>query len=420
MSQFRFAYPYVLIAFPVLLLLAYVLRGWLGRRSSLVFSSLQPFQGAPVGWRVKAATILLPLMRWLVIGCGILILARPQDVERKKWFESTGVEIVLSLDTSGSMRVIDMDPNARISNMRDYDIDAFNSIQVGEINKDAKDRLGVVKKVVRTFLSQRKGDRLSLVVFGSKARTLCPLTHDTRTVNTMLQQAQIGMVGEATNLEQGIRYGLKRLVGLTVEDVIEMVNQKRATEYILEQIRTQKNSFLFDKETQKRLSQVKLPPKVLAAMKAKKPRSQIMILLTDGKHTTQPGQEGREAVLKAAKEAALYNIKIYTIGIGSQKSLTYIRDKKFGQNRVRPVRMDSYDEDLMREIARITKARFFSAQDLKGLRYVYKEIDQLEPNRFKVHQWEKTRELYLWLLLPMLGLLGLEMLSRETLFRRLP
>lgn len=191
MSQFRFAYPYVFAALPILVLLAYVLRRWLGRRSSLLFSSLQPFKHAPIGWRVRMARTVLPTLKWLAVCLGLAVLARPQNVERKQWFESTGVEIVLSLDTSGSMNIIDMDPNARVRNLRRHMVDSFRFMELGDINKSAKDRLQVVKSVVRTFLSQRKGDRLSLVVFGGDARTLCPLTHDTRTVNTMLQQTKI-------------------------------------------------------------------------------------------------------------------------------------------------------------------------------------------------------------------------------------
>lgn len=421
MNQFRFAYPYLLLAFPILLLCALGLRKWLGQRGSLLFPSLSPFEGMPVGWRVRAIQTLLPTLQWLAIACGIVVLARPQDVERKQRFESTGVELVISLDTSGSMGFIDMDPNARVRNLRDYLVDnGYGRMQLGEINKGAKDRLGVVKQVVKTFLSQRKGDRISLVVFGSEARTLCPLTHDTQTVNTMLQQLKVGMVGQQTNLEQGIRYALKRLVGLTVQDVVDMVKKKRSREFIIEQIRTQKNTFIFDKENLKSIADARVPADIVKLMKAKKPRSQTIILLTDGKHTAQLGEEGREAVRNAAKEAKLYNIKIHTIGIGSQKSVTFVRTKKYGQNRVTPVRNDSYDADLMQDISSITGGKFFSAQDLKSLKQVYAEINKLEPNRFKVYKWEKTRELYLWFLVPMLVLLSLEWLLRETLLRRVP
>lgn len=419
MSQFRFATPQFLLLFPLLLLLAFIFRRWLGRKSSLLFSTLHSFEGAPRGWRVKAATTIPPLLRWLALACGLLVMARPQTVERKQWFESTGVDIVMSLDTSGSMQTIDMDPRKnRVSDV--YTETTFQgTYQVGTAKKGTWDRLDVVKGVVRKFIKERRGDRLSLVVFGTNARTLTPLTHDLNAVNSMLQLVEIGMVGQATDLQKAIQYALKRLVGITAEDVIEW-SKTRAKDYILQQIRTKRCSFIFDKDTTKRIAQAKLDPEIVKAMRAKKPRSQIMILLTDGKHTAKEGEEGREDVLQAAREAALYNIKIYTIGIGSNSPYTFRRIKRQGRNNVVRIPNDSYDKDLMQAIARVTKGQFFSAESKDALRNVYKEINKLEPNRFKVHKWDDIKELYLWFLLPMLGLLALELLSRELLFRRIP
>ncbi len=420
MSQFRFAYPSVILLFPLLLLLGYLTKRWLGRRSTLLFPTLEAFRGAPRGWRVRAATVIPPFLRWMVIALALLALARPQTIQHRRWFEATGVDIVLSLDTSGSMKLIDMDPHKgeHVYNIHERDT-LQGTLLYGTAKKGTMDRLDVVKAVARKFISQRHGDRVSLVVFGTYARTLTPLTHDLNAVNSLLELVEVGMVGETTDLQKAIEFALKRLVGLTVEDVIEMF-KTRSVDYILEQIRTKQCSFIFDKETLKRIAAAKLPKEIVKAMRKKKPRSQIIILLTDGKHTAKAGAEGREDVLRAAREAALYNIKIYTIGIGSSDAYTFLRIKREGQANVVRVQNSSYDKDLLTEIARLTKGRFFSAQNKQALDAVYQEINKLEPNRYKVHQWEDVEELYLWFLLPLLVLLGLELLLRITLLRRLP
>ncbi len=421
MTEFRFAYPYFLLAIPVLLLVAFLFRRRLGERSRLWYPQLALLRNAPVSLRLRLARVVPPLLFWLALFCGIAAMARPQDVEYRRWFEATGVEIAVAIDTSGSMKIIDMDPRGeRVVDIRQYQQGFFGPVtQVGTAKEGTWDRLDVVKAVASKFLSQRKGDQITLTVFGSEARTLTPLTHDVQSVGTLLKSAEIGMVGQATDLRKAILYSLKRLIGLTIEDVIELA-KTRSVDFVTRKIKSEKGSYVFDKDAETRVAAAKLNPAIIAAMRAKKPRSQMIILLTDGKHTATEGEEGRQEVLKAAQAAALYNIKIYTIGIGSRNAYTFLRQKKSGRNNVVRIPNDSFDEDLMREISRITKGKFFSAADKQALEQVYADINKLEPNRFKVHQWEKTRELYLWLLLPCLGLLGLELLSRETLFRRVP
>jgi|GEM_PF-2024049 len=420
----QFAYPLILVVFPVLLLLALLFRKRVGRKSTIVFSSLQPLKGARQGFRVRLARVVPPLLRWLALACGLLVLARPQQIERKQWYESTGVEIMLTIDTSGSMKLLDMDTRSgQIIGVRDVQqgggfFGPSRSVRVGTARPDTWNRLAVVKQVVKKFVEKRRGDQLSLAIFGTEARTLCPLTNDLNAVNELLKQVDIGIVGQATDIEKAIRFSLRRLLGLTIEDVLDMA-KTRSEEYILEQIKAKKASFIWDKDAQKRIKAAKLSEKVIRAMKAKKPRSQLMILLTDGQHTAKQGEEGREDVLKAAQEAALYGIKIYTIGIGS-KDYAFAPIKKQGRFNVVRTPTASYDEALMKEIARITKGRFFTAQDKTALQNVYTAINKMEPNKFKVHKWDDIKELYLWFLLPMLLLLLIEQVSRETIFKHTP
>ena len=419
MNGFRFAYPWLLALLPLGWLVFWLLQRRKKTQSSVRFSSLHALRHAPIGLRTRLSRSIPPLLQALAIFLGILVLARPQSVVRRQWFESTGVDIVLSLDTSGSMKIIDMDPRrGQVSDIHQQ-LTLQGAYDFGTARSDTLDRLDVVKAVARDFIAKRKGDRLSLVIFGTEARTLTPLTHDLSAVNSLLQDVQIGMVGEATDLQKGIELGLKRLIGLTVEDILEMA-KTRSKSYILEQIRTQKASFLFDQATEKKIAEAKLDPAVVAAMRERKPRSQILILLTDGKHTAKEGEEGRSDVLQAARDAALYNVRIYTIGIGSKQAYTFLRLKRDGRDNVVRIPNDSYDEDLMQEIAKLTQGRFFAATDKKSLEQVYRDINQLEPNRFKVRQWDETKEYYTYFLVPMLALLGLMLFLQATVLRKMP
>ncbi|MEM1007740.1 MAG: BatA domain-containing protein, partial [Myxococcota bacterium] len=118
-SGFRFAYPWVFLAIPALLLL------WLWRRRTeaitprIRYSSVHGLSTAPTSWRQHIRRVLLPGLRWLSLGLGILVVARPQHVVRRQWYESKGIDIVVSMDTSGSMNIIDMYPRrGLVSNMR--------------------------------------------------------------------------------------------------------------------------------------------------------------------------------------------------------------------------------------------------------------------------------------------------------------
>ncbi len=419
-KEFRFLYPYVFIILPFVLVSALILSKKSGRRA-LLFSAVDELLSVPSTLRQKIALYLPPTLRWGGVSLLFFALARPQDVERHQWIEGKGVDIAIAIDTSGSMRIIDMDPRGeRVVDLQLYRTGIFGPVyQVGRVLPGTLDRMQVVKAVVGKFIAQRKGDLITLIVFGSEAQTLCPLTSDHRAVAQLLQMAEVGMVGEMTDLRKAILFSLKRLIGLTVEDIIEL-SKVRSEDYILNLIKNSRTSFIFDQETEKKLARAKLSPKIIAAMKKKEPRSQIIILITDGKHTATPGPEGRREVIEAAKAAALYRVKIYTIGIGSKKSYTFIRQKDLGPDRVVRIPNDSYDEDLMKEIADLTGGKFFSASSKTALEEVYAEINRLEPNRYKVRQWEKTEELYLMFLLPALFLLLLDLFSRKFILKTLP
>ncbi len=122
-------------------------------------------------------------------------------------------------------------------------------------------RLEVVKDVVSSFIDKRKGDRVGLILFGSEPYIQAPLTFDTTTVHILLDEAYLGMAGQATAIGDAIALGVKRL-------------------------------------------------------RNRPENSRVLILMSDGANTA-----GEIPPEKAAQLAAKENIKIYTIGIGADEML---------------------------------------------------------------------------------------------------
>jgi Ca-activated chloride channel family protein len=117
--------------------------------------------------------------------------ARPQEGHKKTEILSEGVDIVLALDTSGSMRALDF-----------------------KKDDEPVTRLTVVKDVVAEFIDGRETDRMGMVVFGGEAFTQCPLTLDHDILFSFLDKLKIGMAGDATAIGSAIGISIKRLKDL--------------------------------------------------------------------------------------------------------------------------------------------------------------------------------------------------------------
>jgi len=136
-----------------------------------------------------------------------------------------------------------------------------------------------------------------------------------------------------------------------------------------------------------------------------------VILLTDGDNNA-----GTHDPVEAAKLAASWGIKVYTIGIGGD---TYqILRTPFGDRRM-PVQAD-VDEKTLKEIAEITGGKYFRAVDGKALRDVYAEIDRLEKSNVKTVDYTDYTELFAPVAACSLGLLCLHALLAATWLRRAP
>lgn len=142
------------------------------------------------GWTLRRlAAPLPPALQLLGLLLVVVALARPRLTHKSVRVESEGLDIMLAVDTSGSMRAEDF-----------------------TVGGQAIDRLSVAKGVIKEFVDERPHDRLGVVVFGEEAFTHVPLTLDHDTLRRVLDAIQIGIAGESrTAVGQAIAVAAKRM-----------------------------------------------------------------------------------------------------------------------------------------------------------------------------------------------------------------
>jgi Ca-activated chloride channel homolog len=198
-----------------------------------------------------------------------------------------------------------------------------------------ENRLEVAKETMKRFVAGRTADRIGVVSFAGDALTQVPLTLDYPVVDAAIDNLQAGQLDDGTAIGTAIATAANRL---------------------------------------------RVAPG----------RSRVMILATDGVNN-----RGSIDPRTAAKAAALFGIKIYTIGIGSEGLAPVpVGRGLFGlRYENREVRID---EGLLSDIARTTQARFFRARDAAALRQIYQEIDQLERVPVHMQSYVRYAEQYWW------------------------
>ena len=340
---FRFSDPtafLILLAIPVLLLT------WrFQRRTEFSISYPMLSKLARIPGAVSRRPIQIPrLLRVLALILIVVAAARPQSGEEKEVIYSEGVDIVVALDISGSMRALDFQP---------------------------ENRLEVAKQVVGDFIDGRSHDRIGLVLFGSEAFTLCPLTLDHDLLKVFLDQARFGMVEENTALGKAVSSAVNRL---------RVTAEKRR--------KIQQSN---EDETD----------------------SRIIILVTDGANNVQSGLDP----ITAAKAAESLGIRIYTIGVGSNGLAPFPHPRFKGRVVQQQVELD---EDTLKEIAKITGGQYFQARSTNGLETIFGVIDDLEKTRIESYKYTRYTEHYLIPLLAGIILLLLELIIRHSIYRRYP
>lgn len=222
------------------------------------------------------------------------------------------------------------------------------------------DRLEVSKRVAADFVSKREYDRIGLSVFSGEAFTQCPLTTDHRVVKEFLASLRCGMLEDGTAIGMGLATAVNRL-------------------------------------------------------KESESKSKVVILLTDGVNNA-----GYIKPLTASEIAREFNVKVYTIGVGSTgDALTPVSRRSDGRYIFGLARVE-IDEDLLRQIADMTGGKYFRATSAEGLAKVYEEIDQLEKTEIEVTTVKRYSEEFHRFALGGLLLLILELLLRYTIFKTIP
>ncbi len=147
-----------------------------------------------------------------------------------------------------------------------------------------------------------------------------------------------------------------------------------------------------------------------------KAKSKVAILLTDGVNN-----RGKESPLAAADLARTQNVRVYTVGAGTNKSRARVRVKDpFSGRSVLSSMPVFIDEATLEAIAERTGGKYFRATNNQGLRRVYAEIDRLERTKIVEDRSRDFDEYYAYLMAVALLLCCLGWLARATLFRRLP
>lgn len=135
--------------------------------------------------RGSSTWLWVSMVIWLLL---VLAAARPQWIGEPVGLPTSGRDLMLAVDISGSMEIPDF-----------------------SINGQEVTRLEVVKRAAAEFIARRTGDRVGLIVFGSQAYVQTPLTFDRETVSTMLQETEIGLAGKDTAIGDAIGLAIKRL-----------------------------------------------------------------------------------------------------------------------------------------------------------------------------------------------------------------
>lgn len=180
----RFKDPFFLLLFLLWIPMLWIyLRRWKQYRPAVRFSDVSSISKLPVSFFVRARHIL-PALRLIGTGLLIIALARPQKGRSDEEVTTEGVDIMLVLDVSESMRALDFKPD---------------------------NRLTVAKQTIQNFIGKRKSDRIGLVVFASRSYTKCPLTLDYNVLDQFLNDVDFTDFSFQTAIGTGIATAANRL-----------------------------------------------------------------------------------------------------------------------------------------------------------------------------------------------------------------
>ncbi len=173
-TGFTIAWPWLLLLAPVPWLLRLLMPASpSGDLQALRVPWFSAVAGGKAGWMRRPWLAVVAALVWLLL---LLAASRPQWIGEIESLPVSGRDLLLAVDISGSMDTQDM-----------------------ILNKVAVNRLKVLKKVAGEFIQRRHGDRVGLILLGSRAYLQTPLTFDTETSATLLDESEIGLAGRETS-----------------------------------------------------------------------------------------------------------------------------------------------------------------------------------------------------------------------------
>ena len=308
----EFGQPYYLFFFifiPILILW-YFIRGK-DLEATVRFSNLDLIPKSVIR-NGKMKNLFFIFGRLTIILLVILALARPRLSDTIQKTKTEIIDILLVIDQSSSMLAQDFKPN----------------------------RLEAAKDVAKTFIKEREGDRLGIIVFAGESYIQCPITRD---IDVLLEFTD--------EIEIIDREHDGTAIGMAIANSINRLRESEA-------------------------------------------KSKTIILLSDGSNN-----QGELEPVTAAELAEKFDIKIYTVAAGTRGLAPYPVTDAWGRKVIQKVQVD-VDEESLKEIAEITGGQFFRATDNQSLKKVYEEIDTLERTEIEVTEYQNYTELYSWFTIP--------------------
>ncbi len=219
-------------------------------------------------------------------------------------------------------------------------------------------RLEAAKAVASEFILSRPNDNIGLVVFARQSFTQCPLTTDHAVLINLFNGVKWGLIDDGTAIGLGLANAVNRI-------------------------------------------------------KDSKAKSKVIILLTDGSNNC-----GDIAPITAAEIAKTFGVRIYTIGVGTNGIVNIPVPTPLG---VQYQQVQSeFDAKSLKDIANLTGGKYYNATDNNKLRQIYQDIDKLEKTKISVQQYSKKEEQFYMFAMFAFVFLILEILLRNTLFRKIP
>lgn len=244
------------------------------------------------------------------------------------------------------------------------DIMLSMDVSTSMLAEDLKpNRIEAAKEVAAEFIAGRPNDNIGLTIFAGEAFTQCPMTTDHSSLLNLLQNVRTdiaarGLIQDGTAVGMGLANAVSRL-------------------------------------------------------KDSQAKSKVVILLTDGSNNM-----GDLSPMTAAQIAKSLDIRVYTIGVGTNKVAPYPMPVAGGVQYVNiPVEIDT---QTLSDIAVTTQGNFYRATNNRQLKQIYKDIDKLEKTKMNVKKFSKRYEAYQPFAIAAIISLLLEILLRNTILRRIP